>query len=86
MNAADVSAREVALNSYLKSRERMEQVKSLAVVASEKFHDLFLMDDGDPYELAEAEAEMNHLWDCFTNEVRKVALEERYARKIGVIE
>jgi hypothetical protein len=64
----------------------MEHVKSLAVVSSEKYHDLFLQDDPDPYELADAESEMTHLWDCYTNEVRKVALEESYARKIGIIE
>lgn len=86
MNIAIVSPRELALNSFLRARERMEEVKSMAVIASETYHNIFLNDEPDPYDLADAEAIMNYLWACYTNEVRKVTLEESYARKIGVIE
>jgi len=86
MHAVVVSAHELALQSFLKARERLELIKSIAVVASEKYHDLFLMDECDPYELAESEFDMNLAWEFYTNELRKFALEETYARKIGVIE
>jgi hypothetical protein len=86
MNAAVMTTVELALNSYLRARERLEQIKAVAVVASEKYHDLFLQDDPDSYELSDAEFDMNHAWDCYTNELRKFSLEESYARKIGVIE
>lgn len=86
MHAVVVSAHELALQSFLKARERLELVKSIAVVATEKYHDLFLPDESDPYDLADAEYDMNRAWEYYTNELRKFALEETYARKIGVIE
>jgi hypothetical protein len=86
MNAGITTMRELALNSYLRARERLEEIKAIAVIASEKYHDLFLQDDPDPYELSDAEFDMNHAWDCYTNELRKFSLEESYARKIGIIE
>jgi len=90
-------AREIALESFLKARERLEHTKAVAVVASEKYHDLLLADDDDfdprnweyesarAYNFEQAERDMYRAWDHYTNELRKFALEEAYARKVGVI-
>ena len=92
------SGSELALASFLKARERLEETKAGAIVASEKYHDLLLQDDDeiDPrnweqesvraYDLEQAERVMHRLWAHYVNELRKYALEESYARKIGVLE